>query len=65
MVVAQLVERSLLKPKVRGSSPVIGKFIEKTKIKKRPRMAHLKNEKESLAYEVVKRPRVRIPPPGR
>ena len=50
---AQLVERSLLIPKVRGSNLVIGKIyvghlftvncIEKTKIKKkRPGMAHLK-----------------------
>ena len=48
VVVAQLVERSLLIPKVRGSNPVIGKnyiehlfivycqlCIEKTKIKKK------------------------------
>ena len=50
--VAQLVERSLPTPEVRGSNPVIGKllsdiylftdnYIEKTKIKKkRPGMAH-------------------------
>ena len=54
MVVAQLVEQSLLIPEVRGSNPVIGKIynehlftvncIEKTKRKKkRPGMAHLKN----------------------
>ena len=41
VVVAQLVERSLSTPEVRGSNPVIGKFIctincvEKTKIKKK------------------------------
>ena len=44
MVVAQLVERSLLIPEVHGSNPVIGKIyikhftvncIEKTKIKKK------------------------------
>ena len=45
MVVAQLVERSLPKPEVRGSNPFIGKiyiehlftfnYIEKTKIKKK------------------------------
>ena len=50
VVVAQLVERSLSIPEVRGSNPVIGKIlywtftvncIEKTKIKKkRPGMAH-------------------------
>ena len=51
VVVAQLVERSLSIPEVRGSTPVIGKFLlnicllstffEKTKInKKRPGMAH-------------------------
>ena len=49
MVVAQLVEQSLLIPEVRGSNPFIGNvlyctfilnFIEKTKIKKkRPGMA--------------------------
>ena len=50
VVVAQLVEQSLLTPEVRGSNPVIGKIlyrtylysihsIEKTKIKKRPGMA--------------------------
>ena len=56
MVVAQLVERSLPTPEVRGSNPVIGKLlsdiclfavncVEKTKIKKkRPRMAHLKKK---------------------
>ena len=57
VVVAQLVERSLPIPEVRGSNPVIGKnlfiywtfvfcqlCIENTKIKKkRPGMAHLKN----------------------
>ena len=47
MVVAQLVERSLSIPEVRGSNPVIGKIyiehlftvncIEKTKIRKRGR----------------------------
>ena len=51
---AQLVERSLPIPYVRGSNPVIGKFyvyllsvnwIEKSKIdKKRPGMAHLKKK---------------------
>ena len=50
MVVAQVVERSLPIPEVRGSNPVIGKniqltftvnSIEKTKINKKwPRMAH-------------------------
>ena len=50
VVVAQLVERSLLIPEVRGSNPVIDKklnwtftvkYIEKTKInQKRPGMAH-------------------------
>ena len=46
---AQLLERSLLTPEIRGSNPIIGKIlstnctIEKTKIKKkRPGMAHLK-----------------------
>ena len=53
VVVAQLVERSLPIPEVRGSNPVIGKnlyrtftvnCIEKTKIKKkRPGMAHFFN----------------------
>ena len=33
--------------------------------KKEAENGPFKNEKESLAYEVVKRPRVRIPPPGR
>ena len=49
MVVAQLVERSLPIPEVRGSNPVIGKkfilnnCIEETKIKKkRPGRAQLK-----------------------
>ena len=50
MVVAQLVERSLLTPEICGSNPVISKFylpitncIEKTKItKKRPINAQLK-----------------------
>ena len=65
VVVAQLVERLLLIPEVRGSNPVIGKnlfiywtivncqlCIEKTKIKKkRPRMAHLK--KISIENSVV------------
>ena len=48
MVVAQLVERSLLTPEICGLNPVNGKIlstnclIEKTKIKKkRPGMAHL------------------------
>ena len=48
VVVAQLVERSLLTPEIRGSNPDIGKTlstnctIEKTKIKKkRSGMAHL------------------------
>ena len=59
VVVAQLVERSLPIPEVRGSNPVIGKnlyrtftvnCIEKTKIKKkRPGMAHfLKNKQKKL-----------------
>ena len=50
MVVAQLVEQSLLTPEIRGSNPDIGEIlstnytIEKTKIKKKsPGMAHLKN----------------------
>ena len=49
VVMAQLEERSLSTPEIRGSIPDIGKFlsgnctIEKTKIKKkRPGMAHLK-----------------------
>ena len=53
MVVAQLVERSLPIPEVRGSNPVIGKIyiehlftvnsFEKTKIKKKsPGIAHFK-----------------------
>ena len=55
VVVAQLVEQSLSIPEVSGSTPVISKIyiehlfvnfciincIEKTKIKKRPVMAHL------------------------
>ena len=52
---AQLAERSLPKPEVRSSNPTIGTFlsghlftvncIEKTKIKKkRPGMAHFKNQ---------------------
>ena len=52
LVVAQLVERSLLTPEIRGSNPVIGEILstnlsancitEKTKIKKkRPGMDHL------------------------
>ena len=52
VVVAQLIERSLLRPEIRGSNPVIGKIlstklsanciIEKPKIKKkRLGMAHL------------------------
>ena len=55
MVVAQLVERSLPIPEVRGSNPVIGKniqltftvnSIEKTKINKKwPRMAHFYKKK--------------------
>ena len=51
VVVAQLVERSLLTPEIRGSNPDIGKVlstnctIEKTKIKKkRPGMAQLKKK---------------------
>ena len=56
VVVAQLVERSLLTPEVRSSNPVIGKllldiylitvnWIEKTRMKKkRPGMAHLKKK---------------------
>ena len=53
VVVAQLVERLLPIPEVRGSNPVISKIyiehftvncIEKTKIKKkRPELVHLKN----------------------
>ena len=62
MVVAQLVEQSLLIPEVRGSNPVIGKnlyrtftvnCIEKTKIKKkRPGMTHFKKKeiKKSLTF---------------
>ena len=58
VVVAQLVERLLPIPEVRGSNPVIGKdlnltfvycqlCIEKTKIKKkRPGMAHFLNDLE-------------------
>ena len=52
VVVAHLVERSLLTPEVRGSNPIIGKIyiehlmltvLKKTKInKKRPRTAHIK-----------------------
>ena len=49
VVMAQLEERSLPTPEIRGSIPDIGNFlssnctIEKTKIKKkRPGMAHLK-----------------------
>ena len=67
--VAQLVERSLPIPYVRGSNPVIGKFyvyllsvnwIEKSKIdKKRPGMAHLKNnfkwDEPKLKVEVITR----------
>ena len=59
---AQLVERLLPTPEVRGSNPVIGKLlywifnylptvncIERTKIKKkRPGMVHLKNMSLSL-----------------
>ena len=59
MIVAQLVERLLPIPEVRGSSPVIGKklyriftvnCVEKTKIKKkRPGMAHfLKKRKAGI-----------------
>ena len=55
VVVAQLVERSLPTPDVRGSNPDIGKVLstnctlEKTKIKKkRPGMAHLL--KKSLKF---------------
>ena len=59
VVVAQLVEQSLLTSEIRGSYPDIGKMlsnnckIEKTKIKKkRPGMAHLlKNS--AFAAEVV------------
>ena len=47
MVVAQLVEQSLLAPEIRSSNPVIGNFyllfilLKKTKVKKkRPGMAH-------------------------
>ena len=61
-VVAQLVERLLSIPEVRGSTPVMGKIniehffviffiincIEKTKInKKRPGMAHFKRRKQT------------------
>ena len=60
MVVAQLVEHSLPIPEVRGSNPVIGKYlfisnicilstvcVEKTKIKKkRPGMAHFFKKKQ-------------------
>ena len=58
VVVAQLVERLLPIPEVRGSNPVIGKnlyrtftvnCIEKTKIKKkRPGMAHFFKKKLNL-----------------
>ena len=60
VVVAQLVERSLLTPEVRSSNPVIGKllsdiylitvnWIEKTKMKKkRPGMAHFLKKKSLL-----------------
>ena len=51
MVVAQLEERSLPTPEIRGSNPDFGKVLspnctlEKTKIKeKRPGMAHLKKK---------------------
>ena len=49
VVLAQLEERSLPTPEIRGLNPVIGKLftikcIEKTKIKKKgPGMAHSKN----------------------
>ena len=62
VVVAQLVERLLTIPEVRGSTPVIGKIfiehlfiincIEKTKInKKRPGMAHFLKKFEQLIGE--------------
>ena len=54
VVVAQLVERSLPTPEVRGSKPVIGKFYmehllstatkRRKEKKKRPRKSHLKNQ---------------------
>ena len=51
VIVAQLIERSLLTPEIRGSNLDIGKIlstnctIDKTKIKKkRPGMAHLKKD---------------------
>ena len=64
VVVAQLVERSLPTPEVRGSNPVIGKLLyiifvycqckEKTKImKKRPEMAHLKKFKLNIVNQFV------------
>ena len=61
MVVAQLVERLLLAPEIRGSNQDIGEIlstnceIEKTKIKKqRPGMAHLKKELiHSLSYRAL------------
>ena len=60
---AQLVERLLPIPEVRGSNPVIGKnlyrtftvnCIEKTKInKKRPGMAHFKKKKFNIPLITV------------
>ena len=54
VAVTQLVEQLLLIPEVHSLNPVIGKIyiehlfivncIEKTKIKKRPGMAHLKKK---------------------
>ena len=56
MVVAQFVEWVLLTPEIRGSNPVVGKFlftlncIEKTKIKKkRPGMDHLLKNQDWFA----------------
>ena len=64
MVVAQLVERSLLTPEIRGSNPVIGKIlstksstnciIEKTKIvKTMSGMAHLKKHIEGSGKDLI------------
>ena len=60
MVVAQLIERSLPIPEVRGSNPVIDKIciehlfivncIEKTKIKKNmPGMSHFFKKKQTFS----------------
>ena len=57
VVVAQLVERLLPTPEVRGSNPVIGKKLywtfnvncfEKTKIKKKEAIGHFCEEKTNL-----------------